>query len=114
MKKIILSFFLLRNLCFADTYINWKVEKTYNNDINVSCDLSGDIRAYFDVNVSPFKNYSSDGEDYNLRYDLSLKVEKDYTSRGDIAYYTCYLKKDYETLASYQFKVERVLIIEGM
>lgn len=116
MKKLILFLFLTVNiLAFSRTTVNWNVEKSYNNKITVTCELRGDIFHTFNVDVQPFStSLLAEGKDMDLYTGIILKVEKELPYSDDVAYYKCYLEKDFEVLTTFYFKVRNELIIEKM
>lgn len=113
-KKIVLLLFFLINISsFSDTTISWNVEKSNNNKIVVTCNLSGDIYHTFYVDIQPFSGpVLADGQDYDFSTGIILKVEKELPYSDDIAYYKCYLEKNYKTLATFHFRVKNILVIE--
>lgn len=115
MKKIILFLFLTINiLTFSRTTVSWNVEESYDNNITVTCQLRGDIYASLSTEVEPFNLSFCDGEDYNLPYGIKLVVRRDSPYGNEVAFYECYLEKDFEKLATFYFKVRNELIIEEM
>ena len=119
MKKLIFLFFILSNLCFADTYVNWEIKETHDDKIEVKCSLSGDIYTTLRVEVSPFEKNSyglnDSANDYDIINNLNLRVEKDliFTNDKNTVNYTCSLKRDYQDLDKYRFKAKKYIVIES-
>lgn len=117
MKKILIIFLLLSSIAFSETRVNWSVNRTpYPDKFRVECDLTGDIFSFFSVEIEPFSDYSisSNGEDYDIPSEIKLRVEKQpLNSNDETAYYVCYLEKDFETLLTYRFKIERIYSIKN-
>lgn len=115
MKKITLFFLLIINIyTFSKTNVTWNVEKGIShNEIEVTCNLFGDLYKTFNVNVTPFNSPFSDGSDSDYSSEITMKVEKQLPYDDEVAYYEAYLEKNYEKLASFEFKVRNVLIIEN-
>lgn len=116
MKKLILTLFILINsFVFARTKVEWNVEEGLNfGEFVVTCDLYGSINHTFEVEIQPFEDMFSDGEDYDYSSEIEMKVEKEFNSNEEVAYYKCTLERNYEELNTFYFQIKNVMIIETM